>query len=76
MAVRNFYVEANIDGRKTPLGGGPVSKTGEMIVRLYQRNEGALTDAILIECEEHFGFLVTKVFDKDRNLIFRYETKR
>lgn len=76
MAVRNFYVEANIDGRQTTLGGGPASKTGEMTVRLYQRDDGAITDALLIECEEHFGYLITKVFDKNHNLIFTNETKR
>ena len=76
MAVRNFYVEANIDGRQTTLGGGPKSKTGEMTVRLYQRDEGAITDALLIECHEHDGNLITKVYDKNHNLIFSNETKR
>lgn len=76
MAVRNFYVEANIDGRQTMLGGGPRARDGEMTVRLYQRSEGEITDALLIECCECEGNLVTKVFDKDHNLIFSNETAR
>ena len=76
MAVRNFYVEANIDGRQTTLGGGPKSKTGEMTVRLYQRDEGAITDALMIECRERDGKLITKVYDCNHNLIFTNETKR
>lgn len=76
MAVRNFYVEANIDGRQTILGGGPKSKTGEMSVRLYQRDDGAITDALLIECKERDGVLITEVYDKDHKLIFTNETKR
>ena len=76
MAVRNFYVEANIDGRQTSLGGGPKSKTGEMTVRLYQRDDGAITDALLIECREREGKLITEVYDKNHNLIFTNETKR
>lgn len=76
MAVRNFYVEANIDGRQTSLGGGPKSKTGEMTVRLYQRNDGAITDALLIECREQDGKLITEVYDKNHNLIFTNETMR
>ena len=76
MAVRNFYVEANIDGRQTSLGGGPKSKTGEMTVRLYQRNDGAITDALLIECRERDGKLITEVYDKNHNLIFTNETMR
>lgn len=76
MAVRNFYVEANIDGRETTLGGGPKSKMGEMSVRLYQRDEGAITEALMIDCTEWDGVLTTKVYDKDHNLLFTHETKR
>lgn len=76
MAVRNFYVKANIDGRATNLGGGPASKTGEMTVRLYQRDDGAITDALLIECKERDGKLTTEVYDKNHKLIFTNETKR
>lgn len=76
MAVRNFYVEANIDGRATTLGGGPKSKTGEMTVRLYQRDDGAISDALLIECKERDGKLITEVYDKNHNLIFTHETTR
>lgn len=76
MAVRNFYVEANIDGRQTSLGGGPKSKTGEMTVRLYQRDDGAITDALLIECRERDGKLITEVYDKNHTLIFTNETTR
>lgn len=76
MAVRNFYVEANIDGRETTLGGGPRNKQGDMTVRLYQRDEGAITEVLMIDCDERDGNLITRVFDKDHNLLFTYETKR
>ena len=76
MAVRNFYVEANIDGRETTLGGGPKNKQGEMSVRIYQRDDGAISEALMIDCEERDGVLTTKVYDKDHNLLFTYETKR
>lgn len=76
MAVRNFYVEANIDGRETTLGGGPRNKEGDMTVRLYQRDEGAITEVLMIDCDERDGNLITRVFDKDHNLLFTYETKR
>ena len=76
MAVRNFYVEANIDGRQTRLGGGPASNTGGMTVRLYQRNEGEITDALLIECCVRDGILVTDVYDRNHTLIFTNQTRR
>lgn len=75
MAVRNFYVEANIDGRETTLGG-PRNKQGEMTVRIYQRDEGAITEALMIDCEERDGVLTIKVYDKDHKLLFCNETKR
>ena len=76
MAVRNFYVDAHIDGRATPLAGGPRSKQGEMTVRIYQRDDGAITEALMIDCEERDGVLTTKVYDREHNLLFTYETKR
>ena len=76
MAVRNFYVEANIDGRQNTLGGGPKSKEGEMSVRLYQRKEGEISEALMIDCEVHGDKLVTKIYDSNHNVIFTYETER
>ena len=39
MAVRNFYVEADIEGRETMLGGGPRNKEGGMTTNIYQRDD-------------------------------------
>ena len=63
MAVRNFYVEADIDGRQTILGGGPRNSTGEMTVHIHQRNnEGIESDVVKIVCTEHQGQLRTCVY--------------
>ena len=48
MAVRNFYVEAAIDGRATGLGSGPRAKDGGMQVRIYQRSNGDITNPVYI----------------------------
>lgn len=50
MAVRNFYVTADIDGRATKLKGGPASKDGGMSVTLYQRSEGGIVEAVELHC--------------------------
>ena len=76
MAVRNFYVEANIDGRETTLGGGPRNKEGEMTVHIYQRDEGAISEVLKVYCDERDGMLITRVFDKDGNLLYTHTTKR
>ena len=49
MAVRNFWIEAAIDGRKTRLRGGPVSKDGGFSLTIYQRSNGGIVRALVIE---------------------------
>jgi len=62
MALRNFWVEADIDGRKTKLAGGPRSKDGGMSIRLYQRCDGAKRTVLDIDC------YVTKDGDLETNI--------
>lgn len=40
MAVRNFFLTANIDGRAGKLTGGPGSKTGGLDMEVKQRGAG------------------------------------
>ena len=62
MAVRNFWVEAEIDGRQTELKGGPVNKHGGLELNLYQRNNGGIDHPIKILCFEVDGDLFTEVY--------------
>lgn len=40
MSLRNFYIECEIDGKKTKLSGGPIKKDGGLSIKIYQRNCG------------------------------------
>jgi hypothetical protein len=40
MAMRNFWIEADVDGRKTRLMGGPRSKDGGFKLTVYMRDDG------------------------------------
>ena len=62
MAVRNFWVEADIDGRKTVLSGGPKAKDGGMYINIYQREEGGIVQAARIRCVEQDGRLATEIY--------------
>lgn len=75
MAVRNFFVDAEIDGRETDLGGGPRSKTGGMDVTVYQRNEGQIETAVKVRCRETLGLLITQVY-VDGKCVAEIKTKR
>lgn len=62
MAVRNFWIDAEIDGRKTELCGGPRAKDGGMEITVYQRNKGQIEKGVRI-CSNKIGNdLVTVVF--------------
>ena len=65
MAVRNFWVNANIDGRETGLCGGPRAKDGGMTINIMQRNNGEIIQAAMIKCfVREDGTLCTQVWNK------------
>lgn len=60
--VRNFWVEASIDGRQTNLTGGPRTTHGGMAIDLYQREDGCISRPITIYCREWDGKLITEIY--------------
>lgn len=48
MAVRPFYLSADVEGRRTPLAGGPARRDGSMTVEITQRNAGEIETAFKI----------------------------
>ena len=78
MAVRPFYIEADIEGRKTNLAGGTARKKGEHRIDIYQRDEGAITRPFYIEqySTEENGehLLVTDVYYQGKH-IAKHTTK-
>ncbi len=49
MAVRNWWVEVEIDGRITKLAGGPRAKDGEFTLTIRQRNRGQLSEVLVVD---------------------------
>ena len=78
MAVRNFWCEALIDGRETKLCGGPRAKDGEMVIKLFQREQGKIVEAFRIVCREHDGVLTSTVLCKADETLepIQYESDR
>ena len=48
MAVRNFWIEVEVDGRKTPVALGPVAKDGGFELTVYVRDAGESVEAATI----------------------------
>ena len=74
--VRNFYIQGNVDGRKTSLSGGSRRKNGGMFLVLTQRNNGNIENCASIECVANGDELKTIIYDKDGKAIYENITKR
>lgn len=48
--VRNFWLRARVDGRRSALVGGPRAKDGGMSLTLYQRRGGSVAAAVEVSC--------------------------
>lgn len=82
MSVRPFYLSADVDGRKTPLTGGPARKDGGMTVEITQRDNGEITTAFKIKCyletdKSIVGDtpkLCTSIYNSDGDLVAEHYT--
>ena len=75
MAVRNFWVEANIGGYVNTLKGGPRRKDGGMNITVYQREDGGIKTAVRIFCRSRDEKLITEV-QIGGELVGKFETVR
>lgn len=44
--VRNWWIEAEIDGRTARIGAGPQSQNGGIFLRVLQRQQGGIIEAL------------------------------
>lgn len=74
--MRNFWLEASVEGRETMLTGGPRCKDGGMTVKLYMRDNGESVKAVTVFCSENNGELAVSVFDEYGQLAYGKVTER
>lgn len=74
--MRNFWLTADIDGRKTELAGGPRHREGGMFVEIRQRDEGSSVVACHILCYSAGDMLVTAIYDSNGKRVASFKTKR
>lgn len=63
--ICNFWVDINIDGRKTRLSGGPKNKDGGFSMAIYQRDKGQSVKALEIEGVVEDNKLAIYVHDEE-----------
>jgi len=77
MAVRNFWLQTDIDGRVTQLHGGPQAKDGGFTQNIYVRDEGASKKAYSVHgIATEDGRLRIVIFDGKETLLHTSTTKR
>jgi hypothetical protein len=60
--VRNFWLKGIMDGRRSPIRGGPRARDGGLTLTLYQRSGGEVRAALSLHCLAHSdGTLVVEV---------------
>lgn len=74
MAVRNWWIEGNIDGRATNISGGPRSKDGGFDITIYQRDDNGIITAARISGHAYNDKLRLTAVINNETLVL--ETKR
>ena len=75
MVVRNWWLNADIDGRENPLTGGPRSKDGGFELSIKQRSNNLVTTPLVVEGEAEDGILTLRVY-YNGEMIVKHRTRR
>lgn len=76
MAIRNFWIECEIDGRKTTLTGGPQAKDGGFYLTIKMRDNGGITTPLEISGFTTDLGLTLRISNKRTHDSFAIHTKR
>jgi len=75
--VRNFWIEAKVDGRKTPIAFGPQGKDGGFELTVHMRNKGEVERVLTMSgWVASNGMLCLSARTGDLALIANIERKR
>lgn len=76
--VRNFWIEATIDGRPTRIAAGPRRKDGGFALSVLMRDQGGIVDALTVEgyATAETGALVLNVYNSEANNIYQRKAQR
>lgn len=79
--VRNYWVAATIDGRRTPLTGGPRDASGGLELRILQKDRGnvitaAIVSGYVLRDPDGRTRLALEVTDRNGDVVLRSTTYR
>lgn len=77
MALRNWWVEADVDGRRTGAAFGPRGRAGGFRLTVRQRHDGESVRVLTVEGEARAdGLLTLRVWDGEGRLLENVATRR
>lgn len=75
--VRNFWVELFVDGRPTPVAGGPRNKDGGFSLKVLMRDRGAIVTPLYVRGQVlSSGALRLSVDDEKGRTLYKVESER
>jgi hypothetical protein len=74
--VRNFWLEAKVDGRESKVIGGPANKEGGFQLRIKMRDQGEVTIPVTLEGYADGDRLRVNVFGPEGTAVWHHETQR
>ena len=74
--VRNFWIDANIDGRQETLSGGPQGKDGGFTLTVKMRDNGDITQPIEIAGLVHIDGTLELTVHQNGQRIGQVKTRR
>ncbi len=73
---RNFWLEAEADGRASRVAFGPRAKDGGLRLSVYQRDGGQVRHVLRLEADAREGLLTLRVWDSEGRLLDNVTTRR
>lgn len=75
--VCNWWLVADIDGRRGALESGPRAKDGGIYVAISQRDDGEISNALtVIGTAREDGTLYLEVLDRNGKIVYSHDTQR
>ena len=74
--VRNFWLEAKVDGRESKVIGGPSNKEGGFELKIRMRDGGEVTLPVTLEGYADGDRLRLNVFGPEGTAVWFHETQR
>lgn len=76
MAIRNFWIDLEVDDRATSVEAGPRAKDGGFRLNILMRDSGAKRKVLYVEGVAHEDGTLTLIAQDGKETVFQKRTER